>query len=213
MRLSIITLLLAASVVTGCRTTYYAFWESMGKEKRDLLRSSVEKARDEQSEASDEFKDALTKLKELYNVEPGELDQKYRRFNQTYERCRNRSENLTTRIEKVQTVASDLFNEWEKEIEQISSPSLRASSRSKLNSTQSRYKVLFNALQQSEKKMQPVLGRMNDQVLYLKHNLNAQAVGALETEFSSIESDILSLINDMSDSIAEADSFISTLPQ
>ena len=213
MRLLITTVLLAVLMATGCSTTYYAFWETMGKEKRDILRANVEKARDEQTAASEEFKDALTRLKELYNVEAGELDENYRKFSQEYERCRKRADSLETRIGKVQSIATDLFEEWSVEIEEISSPSLRASSREKLAATQARYKDLVAALEQSEKKMEPVLVRMKDQVLYLKHNLNAQAIGALETEVSSIETDILGLISEMDKSIAEADAFIAALPQ
>ena len=48
-------------------------------------------------------------------------------------------------------------------------------------------------------------------MLFLKHNLNAQAIAYLRNEFASIENDIASLIRDMEASIAKADAFISEL--
>lgn len=56
--------------------------------------------------------------------------------------------------------------------------------------------------------MQPVLTAFQDQALYLKHNLNAQAIGALKGELGRIESDVEALISNMQQSIAESESFI-----
>jgi hypothetical protein len=56
--------------------------------------------------------------------------------------------------------------------------------------------------------MDPVLKRFNDQVLYLKHNLNAQAIASLQTTAAGIDTDVSALIKDMEASIAEADDFI-----
>ena len=59
--------------------------------------------------------------------------------------------------------------------------------------------------------MEPVLTNLRDYVLYLKHNLNAQAIGALRAEVRDIEMDVNTLIADMNKSIREADEFLKTL--
>lgn len=205
--------LVSVILLTGCRSVYYSMWEKMGKEKRDLLRSNVEKARDEQLEASEEFKDALTRLQELYQTGGTELDKQYRAFKKNYDRCEERAGEVRDRVAEVDQVAGDLFVEWEKEIEEISSASLRSKSREKLDGTRERYAGLHQKLKQAEEKMDPVLMRLQDQVLYLKHNLNAQAIGMLEGEFTSIENDIRDLITELNQSITEADAFIETLPE
>ncbi len=56
--------------------------------------------------------------------------------------------------------------------------------------------------------MYPVLIKLKDYVLYLKHNLNAKAIGSLSGEMVSIEKDVEKLIRDMNVSIKEAESFI-----
>ena len=102
---------------------------------------------------------------------------------------------------QVRTLATDLFAEWEEEINEIRDTNLKSASRKSLADAKIRYKKL-------KKAMYPVLSKLNDYVLYLKHNLNAKAVGALGQEMVSIEGDVESLIRDMGASIQEADQFI-----
>ena len=108
-------------------------------------------------------------------------------------------------------MADALFDEWAEEITQYSNAELRRSSQKKLNETKTRYAHLLRAMKKASSKMDPVLAAFKDQVLYLKHNLNAQAITALEGELVSIQGDVGSLIKEMEVSIAEADEFIKTL--
>jgi hypothetical protein len=59
--------------------------------------------------------------------------------------------------------------------------------------------------------MDPILQRLKDYVLFLKHNSNAQAMGALKKEVGDIETEVKRLIADMDRSIKEAEGFINTL--
>ena len=56
-----------------------------------------------------------------------------------------------------------------------------------------------------------VLVVFRDQVLFLKHNLNARAIASLEGTVVSIESDVEALISDMRSAIDEANAFVATL--
>jgi hypothetical protein len=192
----------------GCQSTYYAVWESLGKEKRHLLRDEVEQAREDQAEASEEFKDALTRIKELTGFQGGELENVYLQLKDDHEDCQRRAGIIDERIDAVEQIAADLFAEWESEIDQMTNPSFRASSRQSLAGTRERYNRLHRAMVQARNRMDPVLSRLNDYVLYLKHNLNAQAVGALGTEMGRIESDVDILVRDIERSIEAADAFL-----
>ena len=205
-------LLAALLLSAGCRTAYYSAWEQFGKHKRDLLKDHVEEAREDQQEASEQFKDALTKLKEMYRFDGGSLEKKYNQIKSEFDQSKSKADAVRDRIKKVEQVASDLFAEWESEIKTISNARLQEDSRSKLRQTRSRYESLHSAMKRAEGSMEPVLRQFNDQVLYLKHNLNAQAIGALQDEAVDIEREIETLIRDMNTSIAEADAFIKTLP-
>jgi hypothetical protein len=186
-------------------------WESLGKEKRHLLRDEVEQAREDQSDASEEFKDALTRVKALTAFEGGELENVYLQLKDDYEDCNRRAEVIDNRIANVAQIAADLFAEWEAEIGQMTNASFRSRSRQSLARTRERYNRLQRAMMQARSRMDPVLSRLNDYVLYLKHNLNAQAVGALGAEMGRIEADVDILIRDIERSNEAADVFLKTL--
>ena len=192
----------------GCQTAYYAAWEQVGKEKRHLLRDNVEKAGKEQQETSEQFKDVLTQIQALYGFDGGDLEKAYRRLKTDYEDCEKRADDVRERIAKVEQIAKDLFREWKQELEQISNPDLKAKSRKSLYVTQRRYSQLEQAMRKAERRMDPVLQKVRDYVLYLKHNLNAQAVGALKQEVGQIEVEVDSLITDLNTSIQETEAFL-----
>jgi len=195
----------------GCQTAYYKTMESFGVYKRDILKDNVEDARDEQKKAAEQFKDALTRLRELYGSPGGDLEKVYDKLQADLNRSTTRANAVKDRIRKVETVADDLFKEWEQEITTITNPALASDSRKKLQETRQKYESLHATMTKAEASMDPVLGQFRDQVLYLKHNLNAQAIGALKGEALDIEKEIQRLIGDMNTSIAEADRFIEGL--
>lgn len=210
MRSRLFLLGLAVSLA-ACNTVYYAAWEKLGYEKRDLLKSAVKKARGEQKDAGAQFQDALTQLKKLTNYNGGNLESAYNRFKGEYDDCEAQAGRVRSQIREVDTVARDLFREWEVEIRQYDNATLAADSRRKLADTRSRFAPLSRSLHAAEATMDPVLRRFRDQVLYLKHNLNAAAVGSLRGTADNIQGDIQRLLDQMNRSIAEADRFIQTL--
>jgi len=204
---------LAVAASVGCTTAYYSAWEMLGQEKRDLLRSNVSAVQEEQQEAADQFESALDRLRELTAVDAGELEDVYDDLNGDYEEAKLRADGVHERIEKIDSIANDLFVEWEAEIGEISSADMRTKSRKKLDETKRNYASLESKLRKSEASMEPVLTQLQDNVLFLKHKLNAAAIGGLSAEVAGIESDIETLIADMRASIAEADRFLQTLPE
>jgi len=195
----------------GCQSTYYSVWEKLGKEKRHLLKDQVEKQKEEQKEASEQFKDALTRVKEIYGFDGGDLEEVYDDLKDEYEECEERAEAVESRIDRVETIARDLFIEWGVEIKEISNAKFKAQSKKSLKQTKKRYDRLQKMMMKAHARMTPVLQKLKDYVLYLKHNLNAQAIGALKNEVVDIESDVNKLIEDIQKSIKEADDFLKTL--
>lgn len=197
----------------GCRSAMYSAYEKVGIYKRDLLKKRVVAARDEEKQAQQEFKDALTRLKEMTGFEGGELEKRYRRLQSDYDDAAARVGAVHKRVRDVETVAGDLFTEWDKENAQIETESLRQVSRQQLNDTRQRYDQMLVALKKSEASMDPVLRKLHDYVLALKHTLNAQAMAALGGESAKIQADVARLIEDMNASIASADEFIRQMPK
>ena len=88
---------------------------------------------------------------------------------------------------------------------------LRQRSEAELNDTKVRYEKLIGVMKAAAGKMDPVLARFKDQVLFLKHNLNAAAIASLSTTAAGIDNDVSKLIKDMEASIAEADTFVNQM--
>jgi hypothetical protein len=176
--------------------------------KREILVDRVENARDAQGEAQEQFKDALEQYRAVVQFDGGKLETLYDRLQAEYDDSVEAADNVSERIKGVEQVAQALFEEWEEELEQYQSANLRAQSAKQLKDTEKRYSALLRVMKRAEQRMQPVLSALNDNVLYLKHNLNAQAVGALKGEFADIQKNIDRLINEMQRSIQESDTFI-----
>jgi len=203
--------LLFSLTALGCQSVYYDAMEKMGYHKRDLMVSDVQKARDAQQEAKEQFKSALERFTTVLNVKGGELQDKYDTLNTEYEKSETKANAVRDRIASVEDVSQALFEEWEAELKEYSSATLRQSSQKKLTQTRSQYAQLIKAMKRAETKMDPVLAKFKDQVLFLKHNLNAQAITSLKSELVSVEGNIASLIKEMETSIKEADSFIASM--
>lgn len=201
-------LLLAFVTLAGCSTAYYKAVESLGFHKRDILVHRVEKARDSQEEAKTQFKSALDRFAAITGFKGGTLEEKYRELNTEYERSQAKADEVRKRIDDIEDVSEALFEEWENELSQYQNPSLKRSSQQKLAATRRRYDQLIAAMKRAESKMEPILLTFRDQVLFLKHNLNAQAIASLRGELDSLQTDISALIKFMEASIREADEFI-----
>ncbi|MBE0366761.1 MULTISPECIES: DUF2959 domain-containing protein [Pseudoalteromonas] len=198
-------------VLTGCQTAYYSAMEQVGVHKRDILVDRVEATKESQQESQQEFQSALERLTTLINFDGGELQSAYNQLNDDYESSLSAATDVSRNIDKVEDVAGALFSEWEEELTQYSSATLKRESEKKLKQTQRQFDKLLRSMRSSEKKMQPVLSSLKDNVLYLKHNLNAQAIAAIRGEFKSLKSDIQSLIDDMNRSIADSNKFIAQM--
>jgi len=197
--------------LTGCQTVYYDTMEKFGIHKRDILVDKIEDARDEQSEAKDQFKSALEQFTAVVNFDGGNLEKEYNRLNDALTRSEAKAKAVHTSISDVEGVAKALFREWEQELDQYNNPEFRRESERQMRTTQTKYNQLINAMRRAESKIEPVLVPFRDQVLFLKHNLNARAIASLQNELDSIENDVSLLIKEMEESINEANAFIESM--
>ena len=199
------------ALLCGCSTVYYGTMEKFGQEKRDILVKRVGKARDAQQETREVFRDALAQFGATVKFDGGNLQKQYDKMSAELARCEGRAEDVHARIGDVERVARDLFREWAAETKQYQNAQYRRDSEAKLRDTQRNCDRMLDAMRNAESKIEPVLSVFRDQVLYLKHNLNAKALASLQDESARIEMDVNALLKDLSTAIAEADRFIQTM--
>lgn len=204
-------LLVVLMGMAGCQSAYYGALEKVGIHKRDVLVDRVEEGRDAQQAAQEQFSSALDQFRAVVQVPESELSQTYDRLNEEYEDSEAAAERVNARIEAIEDVAEALFDEWNDELSLYQSAEYRRLSERQLRETRIRYEEMLEAMHDAAESMQPVLLTMRDNVLFLKHNLNARAIGALRGEVDGLERDVAALRQRMQAAIARSDAFIAEL--
>ncbi|CAG35344.1 DUF2959 domain-containing protein [Desulfotalea psychrophila] len=201
-------LLIMLFSLTSCASTYYGAMEKVGYHKRDIMVDRVKAAQESQEEAQEDFTSALQQFDSVVRLEDTDLKRAYESLNDEYESISDAAETVSNRIDRVELVADALFAEWEAELALYQSASLRNKSKGQLRLTKAKYQTMIRSMHRAEASMDPVLKTFRDNVLFLKHNLNAQAIGSLRGEFRSLKADINTLIKQMKQAIASSNAFI-----
>jgi len=211
-RIVLAAVLLALCVApSACDSIYYGTMKRFGVEKRDILIRRVRDARKSQEQAKEDFRTALERFKSVVAVEDSTLEDKYNALNKELERAESRANEVHDRVKSVRDVSKDLFREWQNELGQYSDRRLRSESERELRETRAKAGAVLAAMERAERRLEPVLRPLRDRVLFLKHNLNARAIGALDKELVGVQANVDSLLVDLEKSIAEADAFVSAM--
>lgn len=197
--------------LSACETAYYGAMDQLGIAKREILVDRVSDAQEAQQEGQEQFQNALEQFRSVVNFNGGDLQPIYDRLNSEFEDTESAAERIRERIAAVESVSDALFDEWEDELDEYSNQTLRRDSEQQLRATRSRYSQLIAAMRRAEDTLDPVLDSFRDNVLYLRHNLNAQAIASLRGELDTIDTDVESLIQAMQVAIAESDRFIAEM--
>ncbi|WP_275724442.1 DUF2959 domain-containing protein [Vibrio furnissii] len=209
----LLAIFLSIFTLTGCQSAYYSAMEKVGVHKRDIMIDRVEAAQDAQKDAQQELTSALDALSAFTQFDGGELESAYERINDQYQHSEDAAADVRERIAAIEDVAEALFDEWQGELKLYTSSKLRRASERKLNTTKASYQTMLKAMKRAEQKMTPVLNTLRDNTLFLKHNLNASAVGSLQGEFATLEQDIRTAITQMNAAIEESNQFLNQLKQ
>jgi t-SNARE complex subunit (syntaxin) len=211
MKIRLLIILAIILSLSGCSTMYYGTMEKIGIHKRDIMVDRVKAARDTQNEAKQQFLTAMEQFKNVVNFQGGDLEKEYNKFNATLQKSESKAADVRKRINAVEDVSEALFREWRSEIKQYTSDTLRKSSQQKYDLTKKKYTELIKAMKKAEAKLEPALAPLRDQVLFMKHNLNAKAIAGLSDELISVQTNVDKLVRDMEVAIAQADAFIASL--
>ena len=203
-----VVLLASLLSLSACESVYYDAWEKFGVHEREILIDRIEEAQDAQEEGQAQFKNALEQFRAVVNFDGGDLEAIYYELDAEYEDSVESADLIRERIDDVESVAEALFDEWSGELDQYSSQSLRRDSERQLNQTRQRYNRLISSMRKAEKTIDPVLDSLKDNVLYLKHNLNARAIASLKGELTTVNEDVTNLIDAMQRAIDESNQFI-----
>ena len=210
-RISLVCVFAVTLFLLGCTSTYYKAMQTLGKEKRDILVQRVKDSKKDQEQTKEQLKTTMETFQELTGFKGGDLEKSYKKLNGEYERAEGQANKLRDRINSIDKVSDDLFSEWQKEIDQMGNATLKIRSTAMLRDAKEREGAYMKAMRKTETQMTPVLRAFHDQVLFLKHNLNARAVGSLKGTAASINTDVSSVMKSIDNSMQEADKLIASL--
>src|ERR1700722_10354879 len=103
-------------IIAGCQSAYYSMWQKLGYEKRDILVSRVEGARDAQTQAKQQFQTTMQQFESLTNFNGGDLEAEYNKLSSQYDLAKQRADEVSTKIASVDSVAQAMFKEWNDEL-------------------------------------------------------------------------------------------------
>ena len=209
-RFALLALLL---LLPSCTQLYYKAQEKIGNEKRDILVDRIKKGREDQDKAKEQFKSTLEAFQAATGFKGGQTEEVYKKLKKEYDEAADKTKKVSDRIASIEHVSGDMFNEWEKELSGMSNADLRSKSNVLLRATRRRYSELIRKMKAVEAKAKPVLKAFEDQVLFIKHNLNAEAITSLKSNLVKMDADVQILLRDIETSTKEADAFIASLPQ
>lgn len=199
--------------LVSCTQLYYKAQEKIGNEKRDILVDRIKKGRSEQEKAKEQYKTTLEAFQAATGFQGGQTEEVYKKLKKEYDEAAEKTKKVSDRITSIEQVSGDMFSEWEKELAGMKNAELRAKSNTLLRATRKRYSDLIRKMKAVEAKAKPVLKAFEDQVLYIKHNLNAEAITSLKNNVGKMDAEVQLLLRDIEVSTREADAFIASLPQ
>jgi hypothetical protein len=206
-----IPLIILTLLFTGCKSTYYKTMRTLGKEKRDILVSRIKDAKKDQDQTKKQLQTTMESFQALTGFKGGSLEKSYKRLNSDYESAASQAGKLHDKIQSIDQVSNDLFKEWQGEINGMDNAKLKSQDLVMLRNAKTRQATYMRAMHSTEDQIAPVLKAFQDQVVFLKHNLNSRAIGSLKTTSAVLQSDVAGLIQSIDASSQEADKLISSL--
>jgi len=206
-----IPLIVVTLLLVGCESAYYKAMRTLGKEKRDILVQRIKDAKNDQDQTRQKLQTTMESFQALTGFQGGSLEKSYQRLNSDYESASSQAAKLHDKIQSIDQVSNDLFKEWQGEISAMDNGKLKSQDTIMLRNAKTRQATYMRAMRRTEDQITPVLKAFHDQVLFLKHNLNARAIGSLKSTSAGLQSDVAGLVQSIDASSQEADKLISSL--
>lgn len=199
---------------TGCNNSLgYDIQEAMGTPKRQVLLSRVQDTRDSMKETKKVFASAMLQFGSVYKESGSKLENKYVILKKEYDACNSKASSLRSQIANVKSIGQVLFQEWQKELDQFTNEQMRKLSEVKMQQTREKYVAMTDSMDRVSARMSPVMSSMSDQLLNIKHSLNALIVVSLEEELIQLRGQMDNLMAEIDASIENCNSFIGSMAE
>ena len=171
--------------------------ETIGIDKREIMFERIEDASDSAVINSHRIDEVYQIYRGMLFEEQGDLHVAHDRLTFFLDLCEDGADDYRSRIEKIQAVATPMFEEWKAESGDILDDELRRKSRTNFTKAVTQYEQLMRAMRAVDSETTPLLRRFTDHVLFMKINLNTNAWEPLRKHNEDFESELSMLTRRM----------------
>jgi Protein of unknown function (DUF2959) len=123
----------------------------------------------------------------------------YAELKQAVEHSEQREEALRRSLEPMKAAADTLFQSWTTDLDAFGSPELRQRSKERLENNRARFQAILKTAGSALASYTDINRRLRDHVLFFDHDLNAEALAAVQGEVRSM----VKMANDLGDKLGE----------
>lgn len=198
--------------ICGCQSPRYYVLEQPFQDSQQILRKTVENARDRQERLKRESQVAFGQLQKIANSPAANFDDLFLEYRNQCWHLERRSNAFSKSVAKLEVVARDYFANQEARVEGIEDALDREHARADLDKMRERYEQLHNRLLETEEAVPSIVKLLNDQIALLRESPTPESIQALASRLESIEQDLHEIDASLDQSITEAYLFISWIP-
>lgn len=196
---------LALSLVAGaCATTS----QSASIQQVDDLVTRVEEIHGDARAAKESVYEAILALRPVVTPAAGQPMTLFEGFLTAVDASDASAQSLAASIGPMEQSARRVFAKWERDLIQFESESLRARSRDRMESTRASYKEVLQAAQAAHEAHVGFNAALHDITLFLAHDYNAAAIGALQTDATALRERAKELGRVLERCMVAADSYV-----
>lgn len=178
---------------------------------QEQLAASIRATRDEVTATRDQLQATVTALETLVSQKEGSMKPAYDAFVREVERTQEKAALTTSRSAKMQSEAKAHFGAWQKEIDGISSASLRKKGQKRLDSVQKGYGKASGSLGRAATSFEPYLSDLADIRKILANDLTPGGVRSIRRTVSQAKFDLGSIRSHINATIEELDKMAKSL--
>ena len=206
----IILTTIAVAALAGCKssTTVVKAMDTIGFEKREMLKDRLQEARDAQVAAKQQLQSALYTLRRMDTVAPTEMADLHDDLESEVNKTEDEIDDLNDNIQSVESVAQVMFEDWQEDLAKYEDQQLRQKSQEELRQTQQNYNAMIAQLKSTHEKLVSLVPALKDQVLYVEHSINAGVKPQESEKLDDVREQVSSLIEELEGSIDRTQRFI-----
>ena len=182
-----------------------------GHKRTDKLIERIDETVKEMREGRKRVEKTLAAYHDVFSREEKHRRSAYKDLVKSLDKQEERSKKLRERFKRLEKTSEKYFKEWNKSLKDIRKGELRDRSAARLDKTRKRYHELIRAGEEAQKGFRPVVEGLEDQVVYLGHDLNQTSVESLETDRAKINDVARGLMARIDNFAAAADAYVASL--